>query len=68
MTNQASGFSWQVDGTTNLNFWADVSLKPVLVDRTNYTDGTATFRYRTARPVNTDSQSFMRLRLLFATP
>jgi hypothetical protein len=68
MTNNAAGFSWQVDGTTNLNFWADVSLNPVLVDRTNYTDGTATFRYRTARPVNADLQSFMRLRLLFATP
>ena len=68
MTNNAAGFSWQVDGTTNLNTWADASLKPVLMERTNYTDGTATFRYRTARPVNADLQSFMRLRLLFSAP
>jgi len=68
MTNNAAGFSWQVDGTTNLTTWTDSSLIPVLVDRTSHTDGTATFRYRTARPMNTDSQSFLRLRLLFSAP
>jgi hypothetical protein len=68
MTNNAAGFSWQVDGSTNLNNWAEASFAPVLVDRTNHTDGTATFRYRTARPVNADLQSFMRLRLLFSNP
>lgn len=68
MTNNAAGFSWQVNGTTNLNNWTDAAFIPVLIDRTNYTDGTATFRYRTARPVNADLQSFMRLRLLFAIP
>jgi len=68
MTNNAAGFTWLVNGATNLNNWTDAAFTPVLVDRTNYTDGTATFRYRTARPVNADLQSFMRLRLLFATP
>jgi len=68
MTNNAAGFSWQVDGSTNLNNWAASSFTPVLVDRTNYADGTATFRYRTARPMNTDLQSFLRLHLLFSNP
>lgn len=68
MVRAATGFSWQVDGSTNLNSWAASSFAPVLVDRTNHTDGTAMFRYRTARPVAADPQGFLCLRLTIANP
>ncbi|MCF7818180.1 MAG: sialate O-acetylesterase [Kiritimatiellales bacterium] len=68
MVHAASAFSWQVDGSTNLNSWAAPPFTPVLVDRTSHTDGTATFRYRTARPMDADPQSFLCLRLTIINP
>lgn len=68
MLHRADDFSWQVDGATNLSSWGVSSFAPVLVDRINHNDGTATFRYRAARPIDEDTQGFLRLRITFQTP